>query len=102
MEAVHVPHDWPETWTPDPFLLNFAPHLWSRLKRRLIRLGTEGDLVFVFSDTCCSGLKDPSKHPVTAIFSSVVTGPKADKFHKVQLLTASARTAHPSHATFAR
>ena len=43
-------------------------------------------LRFVYTDTCCEGANDPTKHPIVDIFPHVLRAPYADGFHKTKLL----------------
>ena len=65
-------------------------------------MGTEAQLEFIFLDTCGHGMKFLWMHPTTSIFSNVTHGSKADKFHKIKLISSATRTAHPSHTLLSK
>lgn len=73
-----------------------------RLRKRLERLGTLKDLQKVFADTCCEGKDNVHAHVCVDIFPNVTKTPFADLFHKVQILTSHALSAHPLHAVYSR
>jgi len=74
----------------------------NRLRKRLERLGTLNDLQKVFADTCCEGKHDVTAHVVVNLFPNVTRTPFADLFHKTQIITSHALSAHPYHPPFAR
>ena len=53
--------------------------------RRLERLGTVEELEECWSDRCCDGANDPSKHPVVTLFpkSRLKRAPRKDRFHAI-------------------
>ncbi|CAN0572855.1 unnamed protein product, partial [Laminaria digitata] len=71
-----------EAWaTLVPFLV--------RLRDRFKRLGKEGELKTVSTDTCCEGLARPENHLVAKLFPGVDRAPYGDNYHKAQILGAS-------------
>ena len=55
------------------------------LNRRLERLGTIQELEEWWSDRCCDGAADPTKHAIVAIFpnSKLKRAPRKDRFHAI-------------------
>ena len=53
--------------------------------RRLERLGTIEELEECWSDRCCDGAADTSKHPIVALFpkSKIKRAPRKDRFHAI-------------------
>lgn len=73
-----------------------------RLRDRFKRLGKEGELKTISTDTCCEGLKRPEDHLVAKLFPGVDRAPHGDNFHKAQILCSSINNHHPLRAEFCR
>jgi len=65
------------------------------LRARLERLGTLHQLKYWWSDRCCDGAKDVTKHVLTTIFPSITRPPYRDLFHAIQVVNKSCHEGLP-------
>lgn len=79
-------------------LVNFMPRLRDRFKR----LGEEGELKTVSTDTCYKGLTHPQDHLMGFLYLGVTRAPFGDNYHKAQILGSSVSNHHPERAEFCR
>lgn len=65
------------------------------LRKRLDRLGTLFHLKYWWSDRCCDGAKDVTKHVLCTIFPSISRAPYRDCFHAINAVNKTAHEGMP-------